>query len=119
MKAYVAIDTLNKKTIIMLKQLLTLLKQQPKEVLQWIVLELMKDGKLSFTDIANTHVEYLEMLKKGESDRLNTLRAKIVELWCGTKKELPSKLVSLIQEGKDNGWVNITQEKIDNSKWNK
>ena len=58
-------------------------------------------------------------LKKGESDRLNALRAKVVELWCGTKKELPSKLVSLIQEGKDNGWVNITQEKIDNSKWNK
>lgn len=103
----------------MINQLLELLKQQPKEILQYLILELMKDGKLSFTDVATTHVEYLEMLKKGESDMLNTLRAKIVELWCGTKKDLPSKLISLIQEGKDNGWVNITQEKIDNSKWNK
>ena len=101
----------------MLDQLLELLKQQPKEILQWIILELMKDGKLSFTDIATTHVEYLEILKKGETERLIDLRSKIVNLWCGTKKDLPSKLVSLIQEGKDNGWVNITQEKIDNSKW--
>lgn len=103
----------------MIDRLLDLLKQQPKEILQWIVLELMKDGKLSFADIATTHEEYLEMLKKGETERLMNLRSRVIDLWCGTKKELPSKLVSLIQEGKDNGWVNITQEKIDNSKWNK
>jgi hypothetical protein len=103
----------------MIDQLLDLLKQQPKEILQWIILELMKEGKLSFADIATTHVEYLEMLKKGETERLMVLRRKVIDLWYGTKKELPSKLVSLIQEGKDNGWVNITQEKIDNSKWNK
>jgi len=47
------------------------------------------------------------------------LRSKVIYLWCGTKKELPSKLVSLMQEAKDNGWANITQEQIDNSKWNK
>lgn len=103
----------------MLDHLLDLLKQQPKEILQWVILELMKDNKLSFADIATTHVEYLEMLRKGETERLMILRSKVIDLWCGTKKELPSKLVSLIQEGKDNGWVNITQEKIDNSKWNK
>ena len=105
--------------MIMLDHLLDLLKQQPKEILQWVILELMKDNKLSFADIATTHVEYLEMLRKGETERLMNLRSKVIDLWCGTKKELPSKLVSLIQEGKDNGWVNITQEKIDNSKWNK
>ena len=47
------------------------------------------------------------------------LRSKVIDLWCSTKKELPSKLVSLMQEAKDNGWANITQEQIDNSKWNK
>ena len=25
----------------------------------------------------------------------------------------------VLQEAKDNGWANITQEQIDNSKWNK
>lgn len=102
-----------------MEQLLELLKEQPKEVLQWIVLELMKDGKLSFTDIAEMHVKYLEMLKKGQAKKLMHLRSRVIDLWCGTKKDLPTKLVSIIQEGMNEGWVNITQGQIDNSKWNK
>lgn len=102
-----------------MKEILELLKQQPKEVLQWIVLELMKEGKLSFTDIAETHVKYLEMLRRGESEKLMHLRSKVIALWCGTKKDLPKSLVALIMEGMNEGWVNITQEQIDKSKWNK
>ena len=79
---------------------------------------MLKD-KISFADLAKIHVEYLEKVKKGEAKKLMNLRSKVIALWCGTKKELPSKLVSLMQEAKDNGWANITQEQIDNSKWNK
>lgn len=102
-----------------MEQLLELLKQQPKEILQWIVLELMKDNKLSFTDIAETHVKYLEMLKKGQSEELMHLRSKVIGLWSGTKKDLPKSLVALITEGMNEGWVNISQEQIDKSRWNK
>ena len=102
-----------------MKELLDLLKQQPKEILLWIVLELMKDGALSFTDIAETHVKYLEMLRKGETEKLMHIRSKVIALWTGTKKDLPKSLVSIIQEGKEQGWVNINQEQIDNSKWNR
>lgn len=102
-----------------MKEILELLKQQPKEILQWIVLELMKEGKLSFTDIAETHVKYLEMLRRGESEKLMHIRSKVIALWCGTKKDLPKSLVALITEGMNEGWVNITQEQIDNSRWNK
>lgn len=102
-----------------MEQLLELLKEQPKEVLQWIVLELMRDDKLSFTDIAEMHVKYLEMLRQGQTKKLMHLRSQVIDLWCGKKKDIPSKLVSLIQEGMNDGWVNITQEQIDNSKWNK
>lgn len=104
---------------IAMEQLLEILKGQPKEVLQWIVLELMRDDKLSFADIAQLHVKHLEMLRKGQTEKLIRLRSQVIDLWCGTKKDLPNKLTTLIQEGKDNGWVNITQEQIDNSKWNK
>ena len=96
-----------------------ILYKAPKGYLELLILDLMRAGKISFTDLANLHVEYLESLKKGETEQLMTLRAKVINLWCGTKKELPSKLVTLVQEGKDNGWINIDQEKIDNSKWNK
>lgn len=102
-----------------MEQLLEILKKQPKEVLQWIVLELMKENKLSFTDIAELHVKYLEMLKKGETKELMHLRSEVISLWSGTKKELPKSLVALITEGMKEGWVNITQEQIDKSKWNK
>ena len=95
------------------------LKKLPKEILELYILDLMKDGKISFADIAKVHVQYLEALKRGETEKLMNLRSKVIDLWCGTKKELPSKLVTLVQEGKDNGWINIDQEKIDNSKWNK
>ena len=96
-----------------------ILYKAPKEYLEILILDLMRAGKISFTDLANLHVEYLESLKKGETEQLMDLRSKVIDLWCGTKKELPSKLVTLVQEGKDNGWINIDQEKIDNSKWNK
>ena len=102
-----------------MEQILELLKSQPKEVLQWIVLELMRDDKLSFTDIAEMYVKYLEMLKKGQTEKLMHLRSRVIDLWCSTKKDIPFKLVSLIQEGMTEGWVNITQEQIDRSKWNK
>lgn len=102
-----------------MEQILELLKSQPKPILQWIVLELMKGDKLSFTDIAELHVKYLEMLKKGETKELMHLRSKVISLWCGTKKDLPKSLVALITEGMKEGWVNITQEQIDKSKWNK
>ena len=102
-----------------MEQILELLKGQPKEVLQWIVLELMRDDKLSFADIAELHVKHLEMLRKGQAEKLMHLRSQVIDLWCGTKKTLPSKLVALMQQGKDEGWANITQEQIDNSKWNR
>lgn len=91
----------------------------PKEILEIYILELMKDEKISFADIANLHVKYIEELKKGNEKELMQLRGKVIGLWCGTKKEMPSKLVAMMQEAKDNGWANISQEQIDSSKWNR
>lgn len=102
-----------------MNELFELLKHQPKEILHWLILELMKENVISFTDIADAHNKYLQMLQKQEMEELIKLRCKVIELWCGTKKELPKSLVALMQEGKDMGWANITQECIDNSKWNK
>ena len=95
------------------------LQNLPKEVIEYFILKLMLEDKISFADIAKIHVEYLEKVKKGETEELMRLRGKVISLWCGTKKELPKKLVSLMQEARDNGWANINQEQIDNSKWNK
>ena len=102
-----------------MEQLLELLKQQRKEVLQWLVLELMRADKLSFAEVAELHVQYLEQLRKGESKALMKLRSQVISLWWDTKKNIGKNLVSLMQEAKDNGWANINQKCIDDSKWNK
>lgn len=102
-----------------MEELLKILEQQPKEILQWFVLELMRKDLLSFADIASVHVKYLETLKNGGTEMLMQLRSKVIALWCTNKKDIGKSLVKLIQEGKDNGWVNINQKDIDNSKWNK
>ena len=89
----------------------------PKEILEYFIFMLMKDGKISFGDLAVIHARHLKELITLNTEELMNLRTKVIDLWCGKKKDLPNKLVSLIQEGKNNGWVNINQEKIDNSKW--
>ena len=95
------------------------LAKLPKEYIECFILKLMQDNKISFSDIATIHTQYLEELEKGQTEELMKLRGKLVSLWCDTKKNLGKNLVALMQEGKDNGWINIDQEKIDNSKWNK
>lgn len=100
-----------------MERLLELLKYQPKEILHWLILELMKADAISFTEIAEAHNKYLQILQKKEMEKLMQLRGKVISLWTGTKKELPKSLMTLIQEAKDNGWANISQEDIDKSKW--
>ena len=102
-----------------MEQLLEFLKQQQKEILQWLILELMRADKISFAEIAEFHVQYLNKLKQGETEKLMKLRTRVIGLWSGTKKDLPKSLTALITEGMNDGWVNITQEQIDKSKWNK
>lgn len=82
-----------------------------------MILELMKANAISFTEIADAHNKYLQMLQRKEMKELMQLRTKVISLWTGTKKELPKSLMTLMQEAKDNGWANISQEDIDKSKW--
>lgn len=96
-----------------------LLSELPKEVLDYLILNLMKDDKIKFTDLAVIHEEYIQSIKKNQSKEFMELRSKVIDLWCGYKYEIPSKLIDLMKEFKEKGWANLSQEKIDNSKWNK
>lgn len=99
--------------------LLEILKSLPKEILHQLVFMLMEAGCISFPEIATEHVRLLERLRKHNTEEMLQLRYKISELWCGNKKDVPKKLVAYMQEFKDRGWINLSQEQIDNSKWNK
>jgi len=102
-----------------MNELLEYLKKQPKEVLQYIILELMRCDKLTFAEIAEAHISTLEELKQAKSEALISLRCKIVSMWADKKKNIGKNLTALMQEAKENGWANVRQEQIDKSKWNK
>ena len=65
----------------------------------------------SFAELAELHVTYLNMLKKGETEKLMNLRSKVIDLWCNNKKDVGKGLVKLISEGKNEG-ISIRKSKL-------
>lgn len=68
-----------------MEEIVEIMEQQPKEVLQYIILLLMKSGHLSYEDITTVYVEYLDNLRKGATDNYMTLQSKIMNMWCDKK----------------------------------
>ena len=99
-----------------MNELLKTLKALPKEYLQVIILELMKDQKISYEDITQAYIEYLNMLRKGQSEAYMELQYKVVELWSGTKKDRDQKLKDIMHYLLDKGRINTTHEDIDKHK---
>ena len=97
-----------------MEEILKTLKALPKEYLQVIILELMKDQKISYEDITKSYVEYLDMLRKGQSEAYLELQYKVVDMWSGAKKDRDRKLNEIMHYLLDKGRINTTHEKIDN-----
>ena len=99
-----------------MEEILKLLKTLPKEYLQVIILELMKDQKISYEDITQAYVEYLNMLRKGQSEAYLELQSKIVSMWSGNVKDRKDALKDVMHWLLDNGSINTTHEEIDKHK---
>ena len=97
-----------------MEEIVKVLKALPKEYLQVIILELMKDQKISYEDITKAYIEYLDMLRKGQSEAYQELQSKIVTMWSGKKKDQDKKLKDIMHYLLDKGRINTTHEKIDN-----
>ena len=97
-------------------EILKALKTLPKEFLQVIILELMKDQKISYEDITQAYVEYLNMLHKGQSEAYLELQSKVVTMWSGTKKDRDKNLKDIMHYLLDKGRINTTHEDIDKHK---
>ena len=97
-----------------MEELIKILKAQPKEWLQFVILELMKSECVSYEDITKVYVEYLDMLRKGQSEAYLELQYKVVAMWSGAKKDRDQKLKDIMHYLLDKGRINTTHEKIDN-----
>ncbi len=99
-----------------MEEILKLLKTLPKEYLQVIILELMKDQKISYEDITQTYVQYLDMLRKGQSEAYMELQSKVVTMWSAYKKDRDNNLKEIMHYLLDKGRINTTHEEIDKHK---
>ena len=99
-----------------MEEIIKALKALPKEYLQVIILELMKDQKISYEDITRAYVEYLDMLRKGQSEAYMELQSKVVAMWSGKKKDQDKNLKDIMHYLLDKGRINTTHETIDKHK---
>lgn len=99
-----------------MEEILKALKTLPKEYLQVIILELMKDQTISYEDITKSYVEYLDMLRKGQSEAYLELQSKVMNMWYGKKKDRDQKLKDIMHYLLDKGRINTTHEDIDKHK---
>ena len=99
-----------------MEEILKTLKRLPKEYLQVIILELMKDQKISYEDITQAYVEYLDMLRKGQSEAYRELQNKVMNMWYGKKQDHDKNLKDIMHYLLDEGRINTTHEAIDKHK---
>ena len=99
-----------------MEEILKTLKRLPKEYLQVIILELMKDQTISYEDITEAYVEYLDMLRKGQSEAYRELQNKIMTMWYGKKQDRDKNLKDIMHYLLDEGRINTTHEAIDKYK---
>lgn len=88
----------------------------PKEILLACIYELMVRDKISYHELSDLHIRNLERMRKGETEAYFRLQSKVIDMWVDKKKNLRENLKRTIQLLKDEGRINITQEKIDNYK---
>ena len=97
-----------------MEEIIKALKSLPKEFLAAIILELMISERVSYEDITKVYVEYLDTLRKGQSEAYFELQSKVVAMWSGKKKDQDQKLKDIMHYLLDKGRINTTHEKIDN-----
>lgn len=96
-----------------MEELIKTLKSIPKDYLLLIILELMKDDKLSFTDIAMVHNDYLKELKEGQRDQYCELLKRATHIAYDWKKNREKNIKDMMHWLLDQGQLNTTHEDID------
>lgn len=62
------------------------------------------------------HIQNLERMRKGETEAYFRLQARVMTMWCDTKKNLPKNLKETVRLLMDEGRVNIAEEKFEKYK---
>lgn len=94
-------------------KLIAQLKKLKKEILCIIILELLKSEKITFHDIAEQYIQYINSLKECAYDDYSELKTKVIEMFTDKKKNMDKNLKNIMHYLLDKGRINMTHEKID------
>ena len=96
-----------------MEEIIKALKSLPKEFIAPIILDLMISEKVSYEDITKVYVDYLDMLRKGQSEAYFELQSKVVAMWSGKKKDQDKALKDIMHYLLYKGRIITTHEEID------
>ena len=100
------------------EELLKVLKNLPKPFLTALIYKLMVDGNISYHELMDMHIKNLERMAKGETEAYFRLQAKVVNLWCDYKKNIPDNLNDIKLHLYNEGRINLSKYDIEElNKW--
>ena len=99
-----------------MEELYNKLKGLDKVTLQVLILMLMEERIIEYSDITEVYVQHLQSLYKGCSDAYNRLQGKVLIMWCDHKKNRTENLKDIMRLLVEEGRVNMTLEQIDKHK---
>ena len=97
----------------MIDEYLNMLKKLPKGYILIIIHELMKEDKISFSEIAEVHNNYLKELKEGQRDQYWELFKRATHIAYDWKKNRDKNIKDMMHWLLDQGQLNTTHEEID------
>lgn len=93
--------------------IIEILLQQEKDILHYIVLKLMLENKLSYGDITQAYIQYLESIKNGALCDYDELKGMVIKAYVDKPQNAPSHIKDIMHYLTDKGRVNATHEQID------
>lgn len=96
-----------------MNELLKTLKQLPSPILNALIYQLMVDGKITYHELMDMHIQNLKRMEKAETEAYFRLQAKVVHLWCDHKKNIPDNLNDIKLHLYNEGRVSLSKEDIE------
>lgn len=73
----------------------------------------MREGKVTFHELAEMQSQYLEELQRGATEQCQKIVSMIVNMHCGKKINQAQNLKEIMHYLRNKGIVNVTHEQID------
>lgn len=79
---------------------------------KYIILQLMKEGKITYQDVTDCYVAWLQHMKEHISDEYQDLKGRLISIWADKDKRVRN-IKDAMHDLLDKGQLNATHEQIE------